>query len=367
MQLSNSKIIIETDETSHITRLSMDSEDGKRIGDNLLLKPSTLLYDNNIMAKDVLFLCCESHTDYIIISIENKSSRELENVSLSLPFDQLYTATVLYPTTLGNKNECLPPWMILAPDYGYALITPSPKNGWSATIIGQRNYVKENAPLCGVASSLRAQEWIKASKVLDYKRGELDLRFTYHHILKPGAKIELKLTVPELLQPEGIDGTTWQQIRRPYMNVWQPNSSWANDALTMVLSNNVLSNPASLSIWYYSAPMHFWHKILPGIDMIILLKHSLDFYIKHYCLPTGQMIAFGRHDTYISTNASFLIAVWDYFKISGDKLWIEDNINKLSNLANFLIRRDIDDDGIIESYGSGNKGMLRDPDRADVW
>jgi hypothetical protein len=36
-------------------------------------------------------------------------------------------------------------------------------------------------------------------------------------------------------------------------------------------------------------------------------------------------------------------------------------------MADYLQRRDVDKDGLIESYGSGNAGTLRDPDRADIW
>jgi len=79
------------------------------------------------------------------------------------------------------------------------------------------------------------------------------------------------------------------------------------------------------------------------------------------------MTAFGKHDIYISTNAHFLIACWDYWKSSKDIEWFKSNIEKLNIIANYLIDRDIDNDGIIESYGSGNAKTLRDPNRADVW
>jgi hypothetical protein len=289
-------------------------------------------------------------------------------VGILLRFDPLYTAAVLFPAALGAAVELLPPWMLLAPDYGYALVTPRLEKGWSANIKGRRGGPLANAPQCGVPPALRGEEWVRAAKVGDYERGELNICFIYNGLLGSGEKISLTLTVPELKRPEGIEDAVWKRIRRPYMNVWQPASDWmGKPAAAMVLANNVLSDPASLSLWYYSAPMHFWHEPLQGIDVSILLRHSLDFYIRHYCSPVGHMVAFGMHDLYVSCNANFLIAAWDYFKISGDLAWFRANIMKLNNLADYLIRRDIDDDGIIESYGSGNRGMLRNPDRADVW
>jgi hypothetical protein len=53
--------------------------------------------------------------------------------------------------------------------------------------------------------------------------------------------------------------------------------------------------------------------------------------------------------------------------VSGDKAWLARRIEKLHRVADYLLRRDIDGDGLVESIGSGNAGSLRDPDRADVW
>ena len=58
--------------------------------------------------------------------------------------------------------------------------------------------------------------------------------------------------------------------------------------------------------------------------------------------------------------------------VSGDNDWLRQRLVEgpfpvLRRLADYLLRRDIDHDGLLESYGSGNAGTLRDPDRADIW
>jgi glycogen debranching enzyme len=78
--------------------------------------------------------------------------------------------------------------------------------------------------------------------------------------------------------------------------------------------------------------------------------------------------AFGHlFDLYTCTGPKLLIAAWDYHEISGDKEWVMARLPVLHRIANFLVSRDIDGDGLVESLNSGNAGTLRDPGRADVW
>ena len=347
---------------NNLSWLSMDSENGERISENLFIKPSELLGEGS------LSLSVESKGDALLLTIENCGTSAVNNPGISLFFDPLITAAVLLPAALGNGSETLPPWMLLAPDYGYARIEPL-QDGWTARITGKRG---GGTPIDtprheGISPALRGDDWIRAAELKTYTRGELNIIFTFKGSLESGGRAFLCLSVPELNRPPEIDEKTWKRIRRAYLNMWQPANDWGGEKTSMVLANNVLSDPASVSLWYYSAPMHFLREPLDGIDVTVLLRHSLDFYVNNYCSPIGHMIGFGMHDLYVFTNAAFLISVWDYFKLTSDFEWLRKNIEKLNNVANYLIRRDVDGDGIIESYGSGNRGTLRDPDRADVW
>ena len=59
-----------------------------------------------------------------------------------------------------------------------------------------------------------------------------------------------------------------------------------------------------------------------------------------------------------------LIAAWDYVEAAGDHAWLAKRIERLEFIADYLVRRDLDDDGIIESTHSGNYGTLKEPMRA---
>ena len=114
--------------------------------------------------------------------------------------------------------------------------------------------------------------------------------------------------------------------------------------------------------------MIYWHTPADGIDMLPLLKHSLDYYLDNEVSAQGHVNAFGKmYDMYVSTGGSLIISAWDYYTLSKDKIWLEKRIQVLHLIADYLLRRDVDKDGLIESINSGNAGTLRDPDRADIW
>jgi hypothetical protein len=73
------------------------------------------------------------------------------------------------------------------------------------------------------------------------------------------------------------------------------------------------------------------------------------------------------YDMYVSCGGSLIISAWDYYSLTGDRAWLEKRIQELHLIADYLLRRDVDKDGLIESINSGNAGTLRDPERADIW
>jgi len=69
----------------------------------------------------------------------------------------------------------------------------------------------------------------------------------------------------------------------------------------------------------------------------------------------------GGRARFLDANAGPLIASWDYVETTGDKEWLGKHLAKLELIADFLAKRDVDNDGLVEATQSGNRGMLKQP------
>jgi hypothetical protein len=294
--------------------------------------------------------------------------KEANDLTVTLPFDPLMGAAVLIPAHLDGQGRGLGPWLLVVADAGHFCVDAEPAGAWFAVNNGMRGGAPANAPARGVDPRLRGKAWLEAVKVPNYRPGRLTLQFICMRPVAPGTRLALRFHPQELLTPEGIDVSVWTRIRRPYLNNWQPCGTWAGPQRAWVLANNVLSDPASISLSFYAEPMLFFHELVPGIDVRGLLRYSLDYWLHNHVSAQGHVNAFGQmYDLYPSTGAFLIVAAWDYWVLSHDQDWLSREIPVLHRMADYLQRRDVDKDGLIESYGSGNSGTLRDPDRADIW
>ncbi len=293
----------------------------------------------------------------------------IENLCVAFPIAALMAAAVLIPSDVDSSKHGVGPWLLVAPDFGHLLVEVESARTWFSVNEGVRSSSSgQTAPPEGVDPRLRGQAWLDAAGLSEYRPGTLSLQFVCDGPIPPGPVVTLRFRPKELTQAEGIDPPTWKRIRRAYLNHWQPCGTWAGPERSMVLANNVLSDPASISLWFYSEPMLFYHRPLPEIDLLPLLRHSLDHWLDHGVSGQGHVNAFGTmYDLYVSTGACLLIAAWDYWAVSEDVAWLKARIPILHRMADYLLRRDVDEDGLVESYGSGNAGTLRDPERADIW
>jgi hypothetical protein len=117
--------------------------------------------------------------------------------------------------------------------------------------------------------------------------------------------------------------------------------------------------------------MHVWADqilLTPAFDKDIhladLVRRTIDWWIDHRTKDNGEVYAYWDHADMLDANCSPLIASWDYIETSGDRAWLERRIEKLEFLASYLLKRDLDGDGLIESTHSGNSGTLIEPMRA---
>jgi hypothetical protein len=135
----------------------------------------------------------------------------------------------------------------------------------------------------------------------------------------------------------------------------------------MLLGNNALSDVAPCVTFYYAEPMLFWHELTPGISVATLLRATVDHALHCHVARDGHCISFFDHETHFMANPAFIIAAWQYWRLSRDGTWLAAHLPVLHRIGEFLVRRDVDGDGLVESWNSGNAGNLREPDRADVY
>jgi hypothetical protein len=310
-----------------------------------------------------------SDGDELLWQFDYSGSGCAEDLRIEMPMSPLQTASVLTPSAIDAENRGLGPWLLVAPDFGHLRVEARPPNAWTGANDGCRGAGSSaTAPPGGIDPSLRGEAWLDAVKLPDYVPGKILVRMACKEPLRPGKPFSLRFAPQELSVPSGLTDETWKRIGRPYLNHWQPCGAWAGPASSNVLANNVLSDPASVSLWFYAEPMLFVHEPLPGIDLRPLLRHSLDYWLDNHVSAQGHVNAFGKmYDLYVSSGACLIIAAWDYWTVSQDRDWVGNRIGTLHLMADYILRRDVDDDGLIESYGSGNAGSLRDPDRADIW
>ena len=79
------------------------------------------------------------------------------------------------------------------------------------------------------------------------------------------------------------------------------------------------------------------------------------------------MICYWDKTHFLDANAGPLIAAWDYVEATGDQQWLARRIERLEFIADFLARRDVDGDGLVEATQSGNYGTLKEPARSCAW
>jgi hypothetical protein len=79
------------------------------------------------------------------------------------------------------------------------------------------------------------------------------------------------------------------------------------------------------------------------------------------------MIYYWDKAHFLDANSGPLIAAWDYVEVTGDTVWLARRIERLEFIADFLARRDVDGDGLVEATQSGNYGTLKQPARSCAW
>jgi hypothetical protein len=266
----------------------------------------------------------------------------VEAAELVFGFDPRVTPTTALPSGWTDRGDLSLPTVISAPDYGQYLLANKGKAALSGRLEGSR--AKHAVDLVVSLPRLNANQ-----------------------------HCTLELTPTRLPAPRGLrDQALWRQARRGWFGALQCSAQWGDagnpfSAPAGMLANNVVSDPASCSLWFY-ADQAFWTlKLAPGVSAMQLVRRTLDWWLDQKVLPTGEVICYWDKAGFLDANAGPLIAAWDYVESTGDKSWLARRIERLEFIADYLAHMDADGDGLVEAKQSSNYGTLKEPARSCAW
>jgi hypothetical protein len=273
---------------------------------------------------------------------------KVEAVELVFPFAPGVTPVTAISSVWDHDGNFYLPALVSAPDFGQMLLSgkstdPGRKPIRKARLIGSRaaktvDLVLELAPPGAGTSDT--------------------LEFSPHVLAAPAGLADLEL---------------WTKARRGWFNIWQPSAQWGDQgnpfsAPAGILANNVISDPASCSLWFYADQAFWTPEVAPGVSMMPLVRRSIEFWLSGRRLrPTGEVVCYWDYVNFLDANAGPLIAAWDYVETTGDDAWLREHLAKLEQIADFLATRDVDHDGLVEATQSGNRGTLKQPARSCAW
>jgi hypothetical protein len=267
---------------------------------------------------------------------------------LSFPFDPRTTPTTVLPRSWSDDGTFELPAVVNAPDFGPMLLREAGGRQVRGRLEGSRE--KKTVDLVLILPPLAV-----------------------------GRPVELSFSPVLLPPPAGLkDRGLWPLARRGWLNALQPCSRWGDQANPFssppgILGNNVISDPASCSLWFYADQALWLPRIASGVSLAPLVHRAIDFWLDKRMRRndkgalTGEVTCYWDYGNFLDANASPLIAAWDYVEMTGDLAWLRDRLGRLELVADFLIRRDIDDDGLVEAVQSGDRGSLTQPNRSCAW
>jgi hypothetical protein len=276
------------------------------------------------------------------------SPRRPEGVRLLFPFDPTVTPTTVLPAVWQDDGVFRLPVVINAPDFGPMVLQEAGGREVRGRLEGSRK-----------------------DKIVD-----LTLEFPEIADDKPLTLTFKPLVLPA---PPGLgDADLWRTARRGWLNALQPCARWGEadkpfSAPAGILGNNVVSDPASISLWFYADQAFLMPDLGSGIGLMPLVRRTIDYWLDRRMKTdaagrlTGEVTGYWDYGNFLDAEASPLISAWDYVETTRDLDWLKARIERLELVADFLARRDVDRDGFVEATQSGNRWTLVQPNRSCAW
>lgn len=278
----------------------------------------------------------------LVIRAVSALPSETKALRLVFAFDPSVTPTTILPSEFGASGALLFPVVVSAPDFGQMLVRVTDRKDAVSYLSGDR---KE-----------KRLEW---AIELPWNAGD--------------GPAGLEFRAVRLPQPAGLhDDGRWESARRGWFNAFNLTSRWGDQAARYsapvgILGNNVLSDPASLSVWMYADMVLFVPELPGGLSTARYLRRTLDHWLDNRMLPNGNVIAYWDFDAFLDPLPSLLISSWDYVEATSDITWLAHRMDNLERLAGYAASRDVDNDGLMEAIPTGNRGSLVQPHRSSCW
>lgn len=284
----------------------------------------------------------------IEIALEQTDSTGLPT-EFVFPFDPRVTPTTVIPAAWRPDGTFSLPAVVHAPDFGPMLLQVA--DDTTSTAPEQAGQV--------------------AGRIEGSRPGKLvNLALAFRLAARP---VRITLSAVDVPPPAGLkDASMWKAVRRGWLNAVQPCSKWGDQnrgfsSPAGMLGNNVISDPASCSLWFYADQIFWVPQIAPGVSAGATLRRTIDWWLDARTRPDGEVVCYWDYGGFLDANAGPIIAAWDYVESCGDVAWLRERISRIEFIADFLARRDVDGDGLIEAAQSGNLGTLVQPNRSCAW
>ena len=330
--------------------LSWDTEDGRRLSENLLRAGGRIRAEMSD-GGEAPILASAVDGEELRVSLAGGVAGAAGRIVF--PFNPGVTPVTVIPAQHDEDGMRFPA-LVSAPDFGQLRVTGEGFAHLTCRLDGDRH-----------------------GKIVDWIV-EFELA---------GAEAELVFTPVVLPCPAGVDEAQWRLARRGWFGALQLTARWgeadkqvqprkmhhpAKAVLAFrsppgLLANNVISDPASCSLWFYADQALWQPELAAGVSAMPHLRRTLEYWLGEKMLPSGEIICYWDKTHFIDANASPLIAAWDYVEATGDEDWLDAWVDALERAADFLIQRDIDGDGLVEATQPGTPGTLIEPGRSCAW
>ena len=265
----------------------------------------------------------------------------LTGIEVRFPFSARRTPTTVLPGGFHRDGSFNLPGILSAPDFGQMLMAPSAGAKVKGRLEGNR------------------------------KQGNVDLIL---QLPLPRAErpFQVELRPVRLDPPDGLqDQNLWRLARRGCFNGWQPSSRWGEQdrpfsAPAGVLANNVVSDPCSMALPFYS-DLALWFPTVAGVAISAVVRQTIEWWLDQRTSSSGVVTGYWDYQTFLDANSGPLIAAWDYVESTQELDWLARKTTQLEFIAEYYVQRDVDGDGLVEALQSGNRGTLKQPARSCCW